>query len=179
MNVEKLEASCNENLNLTYNIEYLGGSFEPFNCEIGLNSSGEFDINGKPSYPNESFIIYQPKPIHFLVKYPKNGKYYLPSLTIIGKRNLENSNNYTFSEKEIDIKDYFQMNGELIGWELAIIGIIIGQIYGDSLRKSTTSFKKVLSNIGLFDPIINYLRYTIFAPSICSIKRFLKYKDPP
>jgi hypothetical protein len=177
---KKLELDDDEPLNIIYNIKYIGGSVDPYKCNISINKSvSEYTVLGnRDSYSNEIFRLNELKQKSFLIKYPEEGKYYLPELLIEGicERGSCDLNKYTFSEETIAVVGTVQKYNDFITWTILGICIIIAQIFGKEINEISKSIYAAIIGIRLFDPLIDVVNTRIFKPIIGFIKKLLKYK---
>ena len=143
VDIDKLEANGGVDLNPTYNIRYVGGSSDPYFCNITLNPSETYNISGTNSF-KESFKLYDLKKEKANIRYPFSGKFYLPGISIedLNNKNESVPANFTFVDKEITIDSWGQQNEEPIGWILALVGIILGQIYSVPICNYSTKHKR-------------------------------------
>lgn len=143
----KNELSCNEELNISYNVIYLGGSTDPVTCDVSISDSiKEYEIvNKKSSYKNESFHLNEARQFYFVIKYPEEGKFYFPELTISSERIDEKINRYAFTGEVIEVIGRIKRNTDLITWIILGFGIIIAQIFSRDLNKATKSILRKLN----------------------------------
>lgn len=176
---QKLEVECGELLNLTYNIRYIGGSIDPFLCDLKINNTPkEYEIiNGQDMYRDEYFGTNDLKQIYVLVKYKYPGKYYLPDLLIIGKDEPGKQKKYMFKRDTVVVIDFIQKNRDLISWTILAAGIIIGQIYGQDINRLTKYILHLLRKVRIFNPRITRLKSRFFKPFINYFKKLVKYED--
>ncbi len=197
---KKLEVDCGEELNISYNIKYLGGSTSPIACDISIDSaSTDYEIKAhKSSYKNESFKLNEEKKVNFIVSYPDEGKYYLPDLLISSESASKEHNKYTFKGEVIDVIGPIKKNEDLITWIILGLGIMISQIFCKELNSiiifvlnklyhGIMFILNIIQGIRLFDPLLISLRNTwlnstmkrklenVAASSMEILKRLLKY----
>jgi len=174
----KTELGCGENLNITYNIIYRGGSVNPFNCDISIrNDSDDYTVvGGKSYYSNISFRLNELNPIYFNVNYPSAGKFFLPDLSIHGKSIYGKPNEYTFKGNVIDVIALHERYANLINWFIFGFLIMLSQIFCVELNFRAKSFIKTIKCIRRCDGFINCMRIYILKPASDLLKRLLKYE---
>jgi len=154
----KTELDSDEILDVTYYVKYLGGSVKPYICDLSINdSSNTFKVAKGPSrYQNEWFNVNEIKRIQFYVKYPNEGKYYLPDLVITSKNTLRgpSMSPYTFKKDDVvEVKGVLKRNTDIITWLLLGIGIILSNfgimfshIYGSEIKSNISRIKLFIHN---------------------------------
>ena len=170
----KTDLDCGEKLNISYSIKYLGGSFEPYKCDLSIsNDSKDYEIaDGISSYPNKSFRLNEMESIYFNIKYPQEGKYYLPVLSISSKNKRAKPTLHTFKGDIIEIIPWNKRYADWITWIILGFGIIISNIYGEELNEGTKSlprtFRLYYINVLYFPSFsLIFIIYTIFIFCIC------------
>lgn len=138
---KKTELDCGEELNITYNVRYLGGSSDPFICDISINNhSRDYEIaEGQSLHSNLSFKTNELKQTYFNVKYPNNGKFYLPDLSIKGMGIYKRSNEYTFKGEVVEVRGFIKRNIDFINWFVLGFLIILSQIFCNDLNNAAKS----------------------------------------
>jgi hypothetical protein len=176
---KKTELDCGEISNISYNVKYVGGSMEPYTCDLSIsNASNDYEIaDGPSSYLNESFQLNEIKHKYFNVKYLKEGKFYLPDLSIYSECMVKKPNLYTFRGEVIEVVGTLKRYNDLITWIVLGLGIIIAQIYGKDLNTTTKSFFEILRGIRLFDALIANFKNKYSNPAIKYLKKKLKYEN--
>lgn len=174
---KKTDLDCGEILNISYNIKYLGGSVDPYICDLAISdASNEYEIADGRSFYREAFRLNEIKQICFNVVYRNQGKYFLPDLTISGESMLAKSNRYTFKGDVIEVVGWTKRNTDLITWIILGLGIILAQIYSADLNKATRSLFKILGGIRLFDTYIANFRNKCYNPTLMYLNKKLKYE---
>ena len=82
-NLDNLEAIVGKPMEIIFNIKYLGGSIDPYNCTINFDSSENYFVD---YIKNQSFNLNQENQIIIRILYTKSGLYSLPRLSIIGSQ---------------------------------------------------------------------------------------------
>ena len=143
---KKTELERGEKLNITYNVKYLGGSSDPFICDVSINNhSKDYEIvEGQSIHLNLSFKLNELKQIYFNVKYPDDGKFYLPDLSIKGIEICKRSNEYTFKGEIVEVDYIDRKSSDIINWFLFGILIAASQIFGKEINDLIKSGGKFL-----------------------------------
>lgn len=123
LDVNDLDVDFGDPVNLIYNIQYIGGSLDPYCCEVKLVPSDEYTILGNECC-NKSFKLYQREELNTSIKYLSTGKHYPPGITI------NNSMPYTFKDQEIVVRNWRQRNiSELSIFATILVGLLSTLIY--------------------------------------------------
>lgn len=144
LRLNKLHVLKSEKLNITYEIIYNKGCTDELDdVGIRLDDTKEFckyiSKNNDTEDCNLSFhmpfIKGSPLKIQKYIRYGQDGVYSLPGIWINGEH-------FTFSDEKVLVDTKSQRYHEIIAVIIMLIGVIIGEIYGENIRKSTESHLK-------------------------------------
>jgi hypothetical protein len=132
-------------LEVEYNIRYLGGASDPYLCDISLEQ-GKYRLKENLSYisdilTNNSFKSYELKSIALNLSWNSSNKYYIPNIHITDKdNNRDYPTNFTFKEREIVVKSFWEINKEIIYWLLLVSTLIFGYIFNKEINETIKSY---------------------------------------
>lgn len=119
------EIIIDDPIEIIYNIKYLGGSNDPYNCTINFDPSGDYTMQ---FINNHSFKANQENEVRLNILYLKPGLYSLPALSIVeSQTKIINSFNFPITIKVVTwFEKYIYLIIVIITSILALIAGIIG-----------------------------------------------------
>lgn len=145
LKLRKLEISENENLDIIYDINYLGGASKPYCDGIAVkfdNNSKDYTfVNNSETNANNinthiiSFCLNGTTSINKTIVYPNEGIYSLPGIWI-------NDKHYNFKDEHIIVENWLERNKEVFGFVFALLALIFGDSIGRSVFNNINNKRK-------------------------------------